>query len=136
MTQPLARAWVKRPPVQILVVVANIQMDAPGTDIQRPRYFFQPFSKSKDCDEVVEWQETGSKSSKEHEQLLYFCVQLEYCEKGTLRNLIDEGLHENKEGIWRLFREIVNGLVYIHSQVMHKRLINMSHELCHVLRFS
>ena len=38
--------------------------------------------------------------------------------------------------IRRLFREIVNGLVYIHSQVMHKRLINMSHELCHVLRFS
>ena len=84
----------------------------------------------------MEWQETGSKSSEEHEQLLYFCVQLEYCEKGTLRNLIDEGLHENKEGIWRLFREIVNGLVYIHSRVMHKRLINMSHELCHVLRFS
>ena len=103
MTQPLARAWVKRPPVQILVVVANIQMDASGTDIQRPRYFFQPFSKSKDCDEVVEWQETGSKSSKEHEQLLYFCVQLEYCEKGTLRNLIDEGLHEDKEGIWYTF---------------------------------
>ena len=45
----------------------------------------------------MEWQETGSKSSKEHEQLLYFCVQLEYCEKGTLRNLIDEGLHEDKE---------------------------------------
>ena len=83
--------------MQILVVVANIEMDASGTDIQRPRYFFKPFSKSKDCDEVVEWQETGSKSSKEHEQLLYFCVQLEYCEKGTLRNLIDEGLHEDKE---------------------------------------
>ena len=31
---------VPRPPVQILVVVANIQMDASGTDIQRPRYFF------------------------------------------------------------------------------------------------
>ncbi|XP_066016693.1 eIF-2-alpha kinase GCN2-like [Pocillopora verrucosa] len=72
---------------------------------------------SKDCDEVVEWQETGSKSSKEHEQLLYFCVQLEYCEKGTLRNLIDEGLHEDKEGIWRLFREIVNGLGIIHQDL-------------------
>ena len=79
--------------MQILVVVANIEMDASGTDI----HFFKPFSESKDCDEVVEWQETGSKSSKEHEQLLYFCVQLEYCEKGTLRNLIDEGLHEDKE---------------------------------------
>ena len=84
--------------MQILVVVANIEMDASGTDIQRPRYFFKPFSKSKDCDEVVEWQETGSKSSKEHEQL---SVQLEYCEKGTLRNLIDEGLHEDKEAFYR-----------------------------------
>ena len=34
MTQPLARAWV-----QILVVVANIQMDASGTDIQLVIFF-------------------------------------------------------------------------------------------------
>lgn len=35
MTQPLARARVKRPPVQILVVVANIQMRALKTEVEK-----------------------------------------------------------------------------------------------------
>ena len=33
--QPLARAWVKRPPVQILVVVANIQMRTLKTEVEK-----------------------------------------------------------------------------------------------------
>ena len=33
--QPLARAWVKPPPVQILVVVANIQMRALKTEVEK-----------------------------------------------------------------------------------------------------
>ena len=56
--------------------------------------------------------------------------------RSTLRYLIEEGLHGDKERIWRLFREIVEGLVHIHSQVMHKRLISMSHVWCNLLRFS
>lgn len=35
VTQPLARAWVKRPPVQILVVVANIQMRTLKTEVEK-----------------------------------------------------------------------------------------------------
>lgn len=35
MTQPTARARVKRPPVQILVVVANIQMRALKTEVEK-----------------------------------------------------------------------------------------------------
>ena len=42
---------------------------------------------------------------------------MEYCEKSTLRNLIDEGLHQDEERVWRLLREIVEGLAHIHSQV-------------------
>lgn len=42
---------------------------------------------------------------------------MEYCEKSTLRSVIDEGLYENQERIWRLLREIVEGLVHVHSQV-------------------
>ena len=81
--------------------------------------------KSEDSDDGVEWQETGSESSTEQAGLQYLYIQMEYCEKSTLRNLIDEGLHKDKERIWRLFREIVEGLVHIHTQVMHKHLINM-----------
>ena len=49
------------------------------------------------------------------EQFLY--IQMEYCEKSTLRNVIDEGLHKNPDRMWRLFREIVEGLAHVHSQV-------------------
>lgn len=44
-------------------------------------------------------------------------IQMEYCEKSTLRNCIDEGLYRNPERVWRLFREIVEGLGHIHQQV-------------------
>ena len=43
---------------------------------------------------------------------------MEYCEKQTLRQLIDLGeLHRNEDRVWRLFREIVEGLEHIHSKV-------------------
>ena len=84
--------------------------------------FFPSFLKSEDSDEGTEWRETGSESSREQVgQYLY--IQMEYCEKSTLRNLIDEGLHEDKERVGRLFREIFEGLVHVHTQVMHKRLV-------------
>lgn len=44
--------------------------------------------------------------------------QMEYCEKSTLRDTIDEGLHKDSSRLWRLFREILDGLAYIHEQVL------------------
>jgi len=35
VTQPLARAWVKQPPVKILVVVANIQMRTLKAEVEK-----------------------------------------------------------------------------------------------------
>ena len=84
---------------------------------------FFSFFKVEGSDEGVERQETGNESSAEYVRLQYLYIQMEYCEKSTLRNLIDEGLHEDKERVWRLFREIVEGLVHIHTLVMHKRLV-------------
>ncbi|ORX48853.1 Serine/threonine-protein kinase [Hesseltinella vesiculosa] len=46
-------------------------------------------------------------------------IQMEYCEKKTLRDIIDEKLDEHE--IWRLFRQILEGLVHIHSQGMIHR---------------
>ncbi|VDM23310.1 unnamed protein product [Wuchereria bancrofti] len=44
-------------------------------------------------------------------------IQMEYCEKSTLRNLIDSSkLLKNPRQIWRLFREILLGLQYIHQE--------------------
>lgn len=43
---------------------------------------------------------------------------MEYCEKDTLRQLIDSGiLHTSEDKVWRLFREIAEGLEHIHSKV-------------------
>ena len=43
---------------------------------------------------------------------------MEYCDNETLRQLIDAGqLHTNQERVWRLFRELVEGLEHIHSKV-------------------
>jgi serine/threonine protein kinase len=50
-------------------------------------------------------------------QVYVLYIQMEYCEGNTLRNVINEDLYKNKERIWRLFREILKGLGYIHSQV-------------------
>ncbi|KAI7849877.1 kinase-like domain-containing protein [Circinella umbellata] len=46
-------------------------------------------------------------------------IQMEYCEKKTLRDVIDDGVNEDEA--WRLFRQILEGLVHIHSQGMIHR---------------
>ncbi len=42
---------------------------------------------------------------------------MEFCEKSTLRDCIDAGLYLDMDRVWRLFREIIEGLVHIHEQV-------------------
>lgn len=39
---------------------------------------------------------------------------MEYCEKHTLRDLIDHGISE-EEG-WKILRQLLQGLAHIHSQ--------------------
>ncbi|AWP16645.1 putative eukaryotic translation initiation factor 2-alpha kinase 4 [Scophthalmus maximus] len=51
----------------------------------------------------------------------YLYIQMEYCEKSTLRDTIDDGLHQDQTRLWRLFREILDGLAYIHEQGMIHR---------------
>ncbi|XP_077179044.1 eIF-2-alpha kinase GCN2 isoform X2 [Paroedura picta] len=51
----------------------------------------------------------------------YLYIQMEYCEKSTLRDTIDQGLHQDTNRLWRLFREILDGLAYIHEKGMIHR---------------
>ncbi|KAK2602583.1 hypothetical protein N8I77_009101 [Diaporthe amygdali] len=50
-------------------------------------------------------------------------ISMEYCEKRTLRDLIARNLAKNKTEVWRLFRQILQGLVHIHSlNIVHRDL--------------
>lgn len=73
---------------------------------------------SQDLDKTRLETENNDAPSKE---IQFMYIQMEFCEKSTLRTAIDNGLHEDEERIWRLFREIVEGLAHIHQQGMIHR---------------
>ncbi|XP_031334945.1 eIF-2-alpha kinase GCN2 isoform X2 [Photinus pyralis] len=52
-------------------------------------------------------------------QFMY--IQMEFCEKSTLRTAIDSDLYMDQDRISRLFREIIEGLAHIHQQGMIHR---------------
>ncbi|XP_051161013.1 eIF-2-alpha kinase GCN2 [Leptopilina boulardi] len=54
-------------------------------------------------------------------EIQYMYIQMEFCEKSTLRTAIDNGLNEDENRVWRLFREIAEGLAHIHKQGMIHR---------------
>ncbi|XP_072314052.1 eIF-2-alpha kinase GCN2 [Eucyclogobius newberryi] len=66
--------------------------------------------------------DTTESTDSEHALIAhYLYIQMEYCEKSTLRDTIDHELHMDQTRLWRLFREILDGLAYIHAQGMIHR---------------
>lgn len=61
--------------------------------------------------------ESQKRNHQHRTRVLY--IQMEYCEKKTLLDVIEEGINEQEA--WRLFRQILEGLVHIHSQGMIHR---------------
>jgi translation initiation factor 2-alpha kinase 4 len=50
-------------------------------------------------------------------------IQMEFCEKQTLRDLIRRGLYDEPEEYWRLFRQMLEGLAHIHGNgIIHRDL--------------
>ncbi|KAL4238496.1 Eukaryotic translation initiation factor 2 alpha kinase 4 [Mactra antiquata] len=80
-----------------------------------------------DCDsnnsinEDVQKKNVGSEQNITVLPKQYLYIQMEYCEKSTLRNCIDAGLYMDTDRVWRLFREIIEGLIHIHEQGMIHR---------------
>lgn len=76
-----------------------------------------------DDDKSLKGQDTVDASNSSSSNLQCMYIQMEYCEKSTLRTAIDSELFIDKTRIWRLFREIVEGLAYIHQQgIIHRDL--------------
>lgn len=50
-------------------------------------------------------------------------IQMEYCEKKTLRDLIQKDLHQDLKTVWKMVRQIVEGLAHIHEHgIIHRDL--------------
>ncbi|XP_030371378.1 eIF-2-alpha kinase GCN2 isoform X2 [Scaptodrosophila lebanonensis] len=63
------------------------------------------------------------KATSPRPQMQVMYIQMEFCEKCTLRTAIDDNLYENTDRLWRLFREIAEGLSHIHQQgIIHRDL--------------
>ncbi|CAD6209191.1 GSCOCG00003773001-RA-CDS [Cotesia congregata] len=64
---------------------------------------------------------TSEENSSVEHKTKFMYIQMEFCEKSTLRTAIDNNLYEDKDRLWRLFREMVEGIAYIHQQGMIHR---------------
>lgn len=50
-------------------------------------------------------------------------IQMEYCERHTLRDLIRKDIHAKPEESWQMLRQILEGLAHIHSHgIIHRDL--------------
>lgn len=47
-------------------------------------------------------------------EIHFMYIQMEFCDNQTLRNAIDTGLYKDIKRVWRMFREIIEGLLHIH----------------------
>ncbi|EDW16491.1 eIF-2-alpha kinase GCN2 [Drosophila mojavensis] len=76
---------------------------------------------SEDTEKDDALQHNQGNSPRPQMQVMY--IQMEFCEKCTLRTAIDDNLYENTDRLWRLFREIAEGLSHIHQQgIIHRDL--------------
>ncbi|XP_059478239.1 eIF-2-alpha kinase GCN2 isoform X2 [Neocloeon triangulifer] len=83
---------------------------------------FEGEVQDEELEDQVDSQASGSRQEHEPKEIQFLYIQMEFCEKSTLRNAIDSGeLYSDEQRVWRLFREIVEGLAHIHQQGMIHR---------------
>ncbi|XBW35701.1 hypothetical protein QEN19_001271 [Hanseniaspora menglaensis] len=116
--------------------ISNIIFDHSGSESDEENDLIS-FHKSAEDDEIDVFSDVFEEDSPEHiidkkvkkhmlKNTLY--IQMEYCENRTLQDLIhSEKLSSQKNEYWRLFRQILEALSYIHSQnIIHRDLKPMN----------
>lgn len=107
----------------------SIQPQAAEESSSSDNVFEFPFGRSSSSDNVV-FEGSGQVEAEQSEEptvahqarhFQFMFIQMEFCEKSTLRTAIDGGLHRDPSRMWRLFREIIEGLAHIHQQGMIHR---------------
>ncbi|KAF4546580.1 Pek gcn2 protein kinase [Lasiodiplodia theobromae] len=74
-------------------------------------------------DEFSDADSESASSSKSRGIRTTLYIQMEFCERQTLRDLIRSGLYNDANKGWRLLRQILEGLAHIHSHgVIHRDL--------------
>ncbi|KAJ3216328.1 hypothetical protein HDU67_009679 [Dinochytrium kinnereticum] len=72
-------------------------------------------------DEIASAQEDTSFGTAKSRSFRLLFIQMEFCENNTLQDLINQGLEIDEA--WRLFRQVLEGLAYLHSLgVIHRDL--------------
>uniref|UniRef100_A0A8B9RNL8 non-specific serine/threonine protein kinase n=1 Tax=Astyanax mexicanus TaxID=7994 RepID=A0A8B9RNL8_ASTMX len=82
---------------------------------------FLPSNSDSESDIIFDNGDASKDSVVQVSQFTFTVFTMEYCEKSTLRDTIDQGLHRDCSRLWRLFREILDGIAYIHEQGMIHR---------------
>ncbi|CAK7565157.1 MAG: eukaryotic translation initiation factor 2-alpha kinase [Sporothrix epigloea] len=67
------------------------------------------------------WRRTRRGSQRPSRTIMY--ISMEYCEKRSLRDLITRNLSKDTQEVWRLFRQLLEGLAHIHGLgIVHRDL--------------
>nr|XP_047139255.1 eIF-2-alpha kinase GCN2-like isoform X2 [Hydra vulgaris] len=84
----------------------------------------QSDSDESDDDALLQKSENVTSTTQSSDAPLQFLyIQMEFCEKQTLKSAIDEGLYKQPDRVWKLFREIVEGIAHVHAQgIIHRDL--------------
>uniref|UniRef100_A0A5K3EMD8 non-specific serine/threonine protein kinase n=3 Tax=Mesocestoides corti TaxID=53468 RepID=A0A5K3EMD8_MESCO len=120
--EPPSQAHLLRNSSSLIVFEASRQNEGPVFDGQETQ------SDSQDTDELSSSEDEdssdGASPQKNRSNISYIIIQMELCACKTLRRVIDrENLNLHPDRAWSLFRELADGLAYIHSKgVIHRDL--------------